>query len=256
MIGMRSEDEMVAYALETHPALLPYLPELLADLEELGSDAQAITKVLDDLNLTESTTVVDLGCGKGAVAVEVAEYLNLKVLGIELFEPFVESCKKLAESRGVSALCHFIHGDILKLAGNIDPCDVAIFAALGDVLGPLDQTVSVIRQYVNPGGYIVISDGFIKDGGSSDFPGFEQYAEHDDMIARLTPCGDTLVSEIIEAVDFDRGEGEMIAARATAIAAQRPEIAAEVLNYAETQAAEYNFLDENFIGAIWVLKRS
>jgi SAM-dependent methyltransferase len=258
MIFMRSEDDMVAYALETHIALLPYIPELLADLEELGSDAEAITSVLDDLNLTKSTTVADLGCGKGAVAVEIAEDLNLKVLGIDLFEPFIESCKELAESRGVSELCHFIHGDIIKLAGKIELCDVAIFAALGDVLGPLDQTVSVIRQYAKPGGYMVISDGFIKDGGSSDFPGFEQYAERADMIARLTACGDTLVSEIIEAGDCDRGEneGDMIAARAKAIAARQPEIAAEVLNYAETQAAEYKLIDENFIGAIWVLKRS
>jgi cyclopropane fatty-acyl-phospholipid synthase-like methyltransferase len=225
-------------------------------LEELGGDAEAITSVLDNLNLTKSTTVVDLGCGKGAVAVEVAEGLNLKVFGIDLFEPFIESCKELAERRGVSELCHFIHGDILKLAGKIEPCDVAIFAALGDVLGPLDQTVSVIRQYTNPGGYMVISDGFIKDGGSSDFAGFEQYAEHADMIARVTSCGDTLVREIIEADVCYTGEDEMIAARAKAIAARRPDIAAEVLTFAETQAAEYDFMDENFISAIWVLKRS
>ena len=48
----------------------------------------------------------------------------------------------------------------------------------------------------------------------------------------------------------------MIAARAKAIAVQRPEIAAGVLNFAEAQAAEYDFLNENFILAIWVLKRS
>ena len=250
---------MVAYALETQVALLPYVPELLADLEELGGNAEAIASVLGDLNLTKSTTVVDLGCGKGAVAVEVAQGLNFKVFGIDLFQPFIESCNELAESRGVSELCHFIHGDILKQAGKSEPCDVAIFAALGDVLGPLDQTVSVIRQYAKPGAYMVISDGFIKDGGSSDFPGFEHYGGHADMIARLTACGDTLVSEIIETNDSDseeHDEGEMIAARAKAIAARQPEIAAEVLNYAEAQAAEYEFIDENFIGAIWVLKRS
>ena len=146
----------------------------------------------------------------------------------------------------------------MGLAG-AEGADVAIFAALGDVLGPLDQAVSVIRQYTKPGGYMVISDGFIKDGGSSDFPGFEQYAERPDMIARLVACGDTLVGEIIETNDSDRAEhdeGEMIAARAKAIAARQPEIAAEVLNYAEAQAAEYEFIDENFVGAIWVLKRS
>ena len=262
MIDMRSEDEMIAYALEAHPALLPYLPELLADLQELGSDAQAITNVLNDLKLKKSTTVIDLGCGKGAVAIKIAENLNFKVLGIELFEPFIDSCNELAHLRGVSEICHFIHGDILKLAGKIEPCDVAIFAALGDVLGPLDQTVSVIRQYVKPGGYMVISDGFIKDGGSSGFPGFEQYTEHAAMIARLTACADTLVCEIIEANDFDRSvddentESEMITSRAKTIATRQPEIAAEVLNYAETQAAEYDFIDKNFICAIWVLRRT
>lgn len=254
--GMRSEDDMVSYALEIHPELLPYVPELLADLGELGSDAQAITRILEELNLTGAASVVDLGCGKGAVAVEIAEALNIKVLGIDLFEPFIKPCKELAESRGVSELCHFIHGDILKLAGNIDPRDVVIFAALGDVLGPLDQTISVIRQYAKPGGFIVISDGFIKDGGSSDFPGFEQYSDHDNTISRLTACGDALVSEAIEAFDFNRGEAELIAERASVIAARRPEIAAKVFKYAETQAAEYEYLDENFIGAIWVLKRS
>ena len=256
---MRSEDEMVAYALETHTALLPHLPELLADLQELGSDAGAITSVLENLNLTGSTTVVDLGCGKGAAAVEVAERLNFKVLGIDLFEPFLDTCKEQAESRGVSELCQFIHGDILKLAGKLEPYDVAIFAALGDVLGPLDQTVSIIRQYIKPGGYMVISDGFIKDGGSPDFPGFEQYADRPNMIARLVACGDTLVNEIIEANTGDGGEhdeGEIIAARARAIAAREPEIAAAVLNYAKAQVAEYKFIDENFVGAIWVLKRS
>ena len=256
MIPMRSEDEMIAYALEAHTALLPYLPELLADLEELGSNAEAITSVLDNLNLAKSTTVVDLGCGKGAVAVAVAQGLHFRVCGIDLFEPFIESCRELADRQDVSELCDFIHGNILKLPGKIEPCDVAIFAALGDVLGPLDQTVSVIRQYVKPGGYMVISDGFIKDGGSSDFPGFEQYAEHADMIARLTACSDTLVREIIDAEFFDKGEDEMIAARAKAIAARRPEIAVEILTYAEMQAAEYEYIDENFVSAIWVLKRS
>ena len=256
---MRSEDDMVAYALEAPVALLPYLPELLADLEELGSDAEAITSVLHDLNLTKSMTVVDLGCGKGAVAVEVAKHLNLRVIGIDLFKPFIDRCRELAESRSMSELCQFIHGDILKLAGKIEPCDIAICAALGDVLGSLDQTVSVIRQYTKPGGYMVISDGFIKDGGSSDFPGFEKYADHAEMIARLTACGDTLVGETIEAYDCDQREHretKLIAARARIIAARRPEIAIDVLSYAEKQAAEYDFMDENFIGAIWILERS
>jgi hypothetical protein len=76
------------------------------------------------------------------------------------------------------------------------------------------------------------------------------------MIARLTACGDTLVHEIIEAGICDGKEGDLITARAKAIATRRPEIAADVLNYAETQVAEYEYIEGNFISAIWVLKRT
>lgn len=253
---MLSENEMVAYALETPVALLRYIPELLADLEDLGSDAGAIVSVLRDLGPAESATVVDLGCGKGAVAIGIAKELELRVVGIDLFEPFIEHCEARAVSRGVSGLCRFIHGNILDRPARLGPFDIAIFASLGDVLGPLDESIDVVRQYVRPGGHIVISDGFIKSGGSSDFPGFEPYADRDTMRARLTACGDTLVQEVIDADAFGAGEGELIAARAKAIALRSPEIAADVLAYARMQVAEYEFLARNFASAIWVLKRA
>jgi len=112
---------MVAYALETHTDLLRYLPELLSDLEELGSDSKAITRVLFDLELEKSATVVDLGCGTGAAALAIAGGLNLKVVGIDLFRPFVEICDEQARRQGLAGLCQFIHGDVLQLAGCSNP---------------------------------------------------------------------------------------------------------------------------------------
>ena len=103
---------------------------------------------------------------------------------------------------------------------------------------------------------MVVSDGYIKAGGSAEFPGFEQYAGRPVMVRRLTACGDTLIRELIDEDLSDKGEGEMIAVRARAIAARRPESAADLLKYAEMQTAEYEYLDENFVSAIWVLKRS
>ena len=190
---MRTEQEMVAYALEIEPALLSYVPELLADLDELGSDAELIVEVLRHFDLPESSRVIDLGCGKGAVSVEIADELGFQVLGIELFEPFIDSCLDLASEAGVSKLCEFRHGNILKLAGQLEPADVVVFAALGDVIGLLDESVRVIRRFVRPGGLIVVSDAFIKEGGSADFPGFEHYAGHAETVRRLAACGDVLV---------------------------------------------------------------
>jgi SAM-dependent methyltransferase len=256
---MRTEEEMVAYALETTPSLLPYIPELLEDIEELGSDAELIARVVGNLELPAKASVIDLGCGKGAVSVELAEECGHSVLGIELFEPFLRSCRELAVQRGVSELCTFRHGDILKLSGKLELADVAIVAGLGDVIGRLDEAVAVIRRYVTSNGFIVISDPFIKDGGSAGFPGFEGYAEHAETVKRLTSCGDALIETVRESDahdEDDANEGELIRSRAEGLAERHPDLATELLEFAENQAAENTYIDENLIGAIWVLQRS
>lgn len=256
---MRNRQEMIAYALEIDPALLPYVPELLADLEELGSDAEWIVEVLEALELPDATTVVDLGCGKGAVSVEIADELDFTVTGIELFEPFIESCEALAESTGVAELCEFRHGDVLEMAATTGPFDVAVYAALGDVLGGPDETVRAIRQYVKPGGFMIISDLYLVEGGSRDFPGFERYSDQDATAALLTAHGDTL-EKVVTATDDDDeeddvDEGALIRQRAEALAQRFPAQREGLLAFADDQAAENAFIDSNLVDAIWVLRR-
>ncbi len=254
---MRTEEEMVAYALEAEPELLPYLPELLADLEELGSDAELITETIGKLGLPADAKVIDLGCGKGAVAVEIATELGLNVLGIDLFEPFVTHGQNLATEEGVADRCQFLQGDIAKLAGTLDPVDLVVFAALGDVIGRLDETVAIIRRYVKPGGYLVISDAFVQDDGSADFPGFEQYAKHKETLARLTSQGDKLVSEVLPELDEEQedDEGAMIAGRATMLALKHPDMGDAFMEFAAMQSSENHFIEDNLVDAIWVLQR-
>jgi SAM-dependent methyltransferase len=263
---MRTEQEMVAYALEIDPDLLPLAPALLADLDELGSDAEQIAEVIADLNLTAGSTIVDLGCGKGATAVEIAEATGLKVTGIELFEPFVQCCEELAQESGVEGLCTFLYGNVLDMAARVGPFDVAVFAALGDVLGGPDETVDVIRDYVRPGGLMIISDLYLADDGSNDFPGFERYGHRDDTISRLTTSGDTLVKlldadsdvedpEELDDEDFE-DEALKIRARAEALALEHPDLEQALMAFAESQAQENAFVEENLVDAIWILRKA
>ena len=255
---MRTESEMVAYALEVDPALLPWISELLGDFDELGSDAAVIVDVLGKLGLPASARLVDLGCGKGAVAVAIVRAFGWRVEGIELFAPFVEACRDRADSAGVSDLCTFRHGDILKLAGRMAPVDVAVYAALSDVLGPLDETIGVIRRFVRDGGYMLICDDFIKDGGSAGFPGYENYAAHDETLRRLQAHGDRLRREVIVPADSqDAFTQDMvrIEQRAAALAARQPDLEAALARYVEDQRREYAFMAENVVPAVWVLER-
>jgi SAM-dependent methyltransferase len=257
---MRSEEEMITYALEVTPSLLPYIPELLADLEELGSDAEQVVNVVRELLPSRGSRVIDLGCGKGATAIRIASELGHKVLGVELFEPFVEACKESARAAGVAALCEFRHGNILKLVDVAEPADIVIFAALGDVLGPLDETMAVIRRFAKPGGFVLVSDGYLREGAFSDFPGFENNVGHRESIRRLTSWGDRLIREVSgPAAPEGKGgvvESRLIRARAERLAVTHPELRQELMMYAEEQAAEYRFLQESFVDKLWVLRKS
>lgn len=250
---------MIAYALEIAPQILPFAPELLADLDELGSNADLIVEALQTLHLPKTTRVIDLGCGKGALTFAIAKHFGWQVLGVDLFTPFIAGCREQADAEGLSHLCQFMCGDILKLADEIEPYDVAIFAALGDVLGSFEETIGVIRKYVRPGGYIAIHDDYLKDSGSNDFAGFGNYATHDEMVRRLTSHGDVLIQEFLETPeppDAEDIESELIFQRAQTLAEQHPELKDALMKYVADQRSEVKFLRQNFVSTIWLLQRA
>ncbi len=255
----RSDDEMVAYALEIDVELLAFAPELLADLDVLGADATLIVEALRELGVSEHSTVIDLGCGKGGVTIAIAEALGCPVVGVELFEPFLGIARAAAETAGVGALCQFVHGSIGDLAGTIETADAVVFAALGDVLGPLDVTMTLIRRYAKPGGYVVVNDCYLRDVASPAFPGFENYTNLAGTRRRLTACGDDLVLEFLERSGTDTAdidEAALLATRAAALAARHPHLAAAFHDFARSQHDEYEYLDEHTSGAVWAVRRN
>lgn len=104
----------------------------------------------------------------------------------------------------MSDLCEFGQGNIAGLAGSLEPADAVVFDALGDVLGPLDETMRVLRQFAKTGGFVVVSDPYVRDGGSTSFDGFESYGTRSETIVRLTAWGDVLIREALEPAAEDK----------------------------------------------------
>ena len=92
-------DESVAQAMEIDVRLLPLLPELLTDLSELGSSAEQVVSALESVGVNPESTVLDLACGKGAVAVALAQRLGVRVEGVDGFLPFLKAARSLTGLR-------------------------------------------------------------------------------------------------------------------------------------------------------------
>lgn len=251
----------IAASFGVSPELLPYLPELLADIWVLGSWPDRIVDLLRPLDLEpETTRVLEVGCGKGAVSVPIAQRLDFSVHGVDLFAPFLDVAKAKAREAGVAGRCRFEAADIREAAGGPAEYDVAILAAVGAVMGSYEATVGWLRRAVRPGGYMVIDDGYLLDPSPENRPpGYEYCRDREETIRELTAHGDVIEKEVIvptaELRAYNQSNTECIRARADRLARQRPELASALEAYVQSEIDECRYLEEKTVAAIWLLRR-
>jgi cyclopropane fatty-acyl-phospholipid synthase-like methyltransferase len=237
------------------------VPELLADLWDLGGWYEVIVELLRPLGLPAGDTrVLDLGCGKGAVSIHLAEHLGFQSHGVDFFTPFVEDGRSRAEEHGVKHLCTFEVADMREAVDRLEGFDAAVYASVGGVLGDHSSTVRLIRQTVRPGGYIVVDDGYLAGSEQPDQSGWGHYVSHDETVKRLTVHGDDLIREVrIPAEDrlaIDQRYFEAIARRASAIAERHPDLADALTRHVELQRKEGRVWERRVESALWLLRRA
>ena len=259
-VGLNNDQRRdVAESLEATPELLPFLPELLADVWVLGSDPEIVVDLLRPLALPVSAQVVDLGCGKGALAIPIARELGFRIVGVDLFEPFVREARERAARLGVADRCRFEVADLRDVTRRAGGFDVALYAALG-LLGELDRCVRELRRIVRPGGYLVIDDGYLADADRLERPGYAHLAPREESRRRLTAHGDELLEEVIvsedKIKDFNRTTTERIRRRAEPLVRRHPDVADAIQAYVARQEEECRVLESEVVGAVWLLHRA
>ena len=256
---MENQD-ILAKALGMEPSLVPYLPELWADLWALGGSPERIVEHLRSTSFPpRSTRVLELGCGKGAAAVRISHDLDFKVLGIDIFPPFIREAAAWAKQYGVEDLCKFEVGDFRDALRNCRDYDAVVYAADGGVLGDFAYCVEQLRQTVRPGGFIVIHDLFLSRASRIDRPGYEYSRPHPETIRQLTAHGDVLVKETLIPMEELRKENqrntEFIRIRAKRLAQEHPELADHFSHYVQWEEEECSVLETETISAVWSLQR-
>jgi len=249
----------VADSLETGTKLLPYMPYLLQDLWAMGCSANQIIDLIAGLDFPSGNVkVLDLGCGKGALSIQIAAKFGFNITGVDAMPEFLKVAEEKSAEFKVASLCTFVNDDILNYAADKHDFNVVILASLGGIFGSNKQTIEKLRTQVSPGGYIIVDDGYLKKRDALNRKGYAHYQNYKNTVKELTSSNDDLISEISTSESSKKINDEyleVIEKRCTELITQHPQLENDLKNYLNMQREECEILDKEIEGMIWVLQK-
>lgn len=113
--------------------------------------------------VARGASVLDVSCGIGQAAVDLAESFACKVTAFDNFPPYLAFGRQLAVSRNVNKLVSFMEldGDGIRDAFDAGTYDVVLGmgGGLGDVFsGGLDAGLAAAARWLKPGGLLIAGD--------------------------------------------------------------------------------------------------
>ncbi len=249
----------IADSLESDAKLLPYLPYLIQDLWAMGSSVEQIIESIAELNLPKRTTkILDLGCGKGAVSISIAVKFGFHVTGIDAMPEFLKDAERKAQEFNTAELCEFIKADIFEYTKIEHDFDVVMLASLGGMFESNKATLAILRTQIKPGGYILIDDGYLKEGVTLKRKHYEHYRNRKETINELTSLGDKIVKEVNTSGGSKKINKEylnVIKKRGIELAASKPELKDLITGYVQNQNDECKLIEQYLEGVIWVIRK-
>lgn len=163
----------------TDPALHRYFENRVEDLDQ--AQRRRMDHMMSKLGLSAGMSVLDVGCGWGGFALEMARTQNVSVLGISLSAEQLKYAEESSRKAGLQSRVQFELLDYRNVEGRFDrivaagvlehigkPHFKSFFRKLASLLKPdgvilIDSTGRVdgpggtntwLRKYIYPGGYI------------------------------------------------------------------------------------------------------
>jgi ubiquinone/menaquinone biosynthesis C-methylase UbiE len=137
--------------------------------QDLGQTGWATTEESNEiprtLRLTRDSNVLEIGCGSGRYALQIAATVGCRVLGVDVNEPGIHNANQLAAAQKLSAQAQFEMADASKPLRFPDGAFDAAFS--NDVLCHVPERLGLMRELfrvLKPGARFVFSDALIIGG--------------------------------------------------------------------------------------------
>jgi cyclopropane fatty-acyl-phospholipid synthase-like methyltransferase len=255
---MKSLEDCVVTAMDgSDRGLFPYFPYILQDLWEIGADPDVIISLITKhAKAFPNLHVLDLGCGKGAVSIRIAQKLNCRCYGIDAIPEFIDEAYKKAVEYRVDHLCKFEINDIRERIKTLPCFDIIILGSIGPVFGDYQATLTALSNCLAMNGLFIIDDGYIEN--NSDFTHTliqKQETVHRQIRASGMQLVDEWVMDKNEIKDSDDYIFNHLNKRCSELIDRYPDKRRLFENYIKKQEEENGVLENKVICSAMVIKR-
>lgn len=255
---MKTIEESVVTAMDgTDKELFPFLPYILQDVWEIGADPNTIINLIKKyFNNLSVLKVLDLGCGKGAVSINISRECGCTCKGIDAVPEFIAFAKQKAAALNVGHLCSFEVGDIREKVKDLSNFDIVVLGAIGPVFGDYFTTFSILKHCINHNGIFIIDDGYIDDASDFTHP---MMLKKSVILQQLEKAGMQVLADEVMDRDGMKSADDYIfnhlKKRCDELIAQMPDKTKLFQNYIENQLIENDVLESKIIGTTMVIKK-
>lgn len=253
---MNTVQESIATAMDCEDVeLVEYLPYILQDFHEIGSSAQSLTRIVKENTTKETAKIIDLGCGKGAVLIELAQHVKSECLGIDGIKEFIDDANKQARKREITN-CSFRVGDIRRIEKIQGKYDVIILGSIGPVYGDYYTTMERLKPILCDDGIIILDDGYIDE--SNDFT-HAIIGTKKVLIEQITKANMEIIKEYrcekISDTHEYKQQYQDIKKRCNELMVKYPTKKDIFVRYIRKQKEEYHHLEEEITCSTMLIKR-
>lgn len=227
----------------THDRLNSYLPQLFEGLWELGSMPQYIIDLIERNHIrAQGSQVLDLGCGKGSVLINLAMNYDVQGTGMDVVPEFIEEAQAYAKTYGVEDKLNFRTENLLETIHKTSSQDMVIYGYDSEILGDLATTINYLSGCIKDNRVMVIefivalrpTEGMLTDQA---------------MMDTLKECPYTMLDRIDWDVETLRQVNQknirIIARNIQQLTLQYPNMKKIFMDYLENQKTECSYMEND-----------
>jgi SAM-dependent methyltransferase len=128
-----------------------------------------LLRIIDLCNPPGGSRTVDVGCGKGDFLLQLAKRRAVLGEGFDLSDRMIGLARARARQEGLSERLSFRCADARSLGPPQEPYFLSVCLGATQAFGGLRRTLSALRAWTEPNGWIVVGEGYWKRRPSTEY---------------------------------------------------------------------------------------